>query len=264
MISKAIIRLFLATVATMGIAGSAMAQKPVWTVVPPANGSASMTRTLENVTLAYKRTPDDDDRLHITVGDCGDSPWEMDESLNGVTAKGLRDTVAEAIYNAKLNCKLAEGVEDRLMAGFDEAFAKVKPFLPPHRATVGGWQLTDKGSMPGDDRERTVTVTKKLATVSMTYRPGENGEEARTQIEFTPCNGSSNGSGFDFGNPPEDHLKVITEQVTEAYSDFAKECKTAPESQAVLMQDFPEALKAVEQWMHEKPFINPPDNSSKK
>ncbi len=48
----------------------------------------------------------------------------MDESLNGVTAKSLRDAVAEEIDNAKLNCKLAEGVEDRLMAGFDEAFAE--------------------------------------------------------------------------------------------------------------------------------------------
>jgi hypothetical protein len=221
-----------------------------------------MSRTVENVTLAYKRSSTDDDHLHITVGNCGSSPWEMDESLNGTTAETLRDSAKEEFDNARLNCKLADGLEDRFMAGFDEAFARVKPFLPPHTATVGGWKLADVGSMPGDDSERSITVTKELATVSMTYRPGENGEGASTQIEFKPCNGSSNGSGFDFGTPPEDHLKVITEQVTEADSDFAKDCKKAPEAQAVLMQDFPEALKTVEQWMHDKPFVYPPEAAS--
>ncbi|MBO0749406.1 MAG: hypothetical protein J2O44_03110 [Porphyrobacter sp.] len=216
-----------------------------------------MSRTLENVTLSYKRVPDDDDTLRITVSGCGDPPWSMQESLNGVTAENLHDAVAEAFDNARLNCKLARGLEDRFMAGFDEAFVKVKPFLPPHVQTVGGWTIEDKGSQPGDDSERTVTVSKALAAVSMVYRPGENGEGASTQIEFKPCNGLSAGSGFDFGDPPEDHLKVVTEQVTEAYSDFAKECKTAPEPQGTLMQDFPQALATVEQWLHDKPFVYP-------
>jgi hypothetical protein len=235
------------------------AQAPAWTVVPPASGSASMTRTLENVTLTYKRAPGDDDHLHITVAHCGDSPWEMDSSLNGVTAKSLRDDIAEEFTNARLNCKLADGVEDRLMAGFDEAFAQVKPFLPPHVQTIGGWLIEDRGSQPGDDSERTVMLSKALANVSMTYRPSESGEGASIQLEFKPCNGSSNSSGFDFGNPPEDHLKIITEEVTEAYSDFAKDCKTPPDTQAVLMQDFPQALATVDGWLKAKPFVYPPE-----
>jgi hypothetical protein len=240
------------------------AQNSAWHVVAPSNGAGSMSRTADAVTLAYTRNPADEDTLRITVRGCGDGPWYMEESLNGVTAASLRDSAKEEFENARLNCKIADGVEERVMAGFDEAFARVKPILPPHTATIGGWKLADIGSMPGDDSERSITATKELATVSMTYRPGENGEGASTQIEFKPCNGASNGSGFDFGNPPEDHLKVITEQVTEAYADFAKDCKTAPESQAVLMQDFPEALKTVEQWMHDKPFVYPPESPSSK
>jgi hypothetical protein len=240
----------------------AAAQKEAWAVVPPANGSASMSSTLENVTLTYKRTPDDDDHLHITVGNCGSSPWEMDESLNGTTAESLRDSAKEEFDNARLNCKLADGVEQRMMASFDEAFAQVKPVLPPHLQTIGGWKLADVGSQPGDDSERSITATKELATVSMTYRPGENGEGASIQIEFKPCNGSSNSSGFDFGNPPEDHLKIVTEEVAEAYSDFAKDCKTAPESQATLMQDFPQALATLEGWLKAKPFVYPPEPAS--
>jgi len=220
-----------------------------------------MSRTLENVTLAYKRTPDDDDHLHITVGNCGDSPWEMDESLNGVTAKRLRDAVAEEIDNAKLNCKLADGFEDRLMAGFGEAFARVKPFAAPHVATVGGWKLTDEGSMPGDDSARMLSMTKALATVTMTYQPTGTSDGASITLK---CDGASYGGGFDFGNPPEDHVKVVNEQMTEDYADFAKDCKGKPETQAVLMQDFPEALKMLEQWLAAKPFVYPPDNSSKK
>src|SRR6478609_1962413 len=125
----------------MALSNPASAQEPAWTVTPSANGSASMSRTIENVTLAYKRVSGDDDSLRITVAGCGDDGWYMEDSLNGVTARSLRDDIAEEFTNARLNCKLADGVEDRLMAGFDEAFARVKPFLPPHRATIGGWQL---------------------------------------------------------------------------------------------------------------------------
>jgi hypothetical protein len=238
---------------------SASAQEAAWTVAPPANGSASMSRTLENVTLTYKRVPSDEDTLRITVKGCGDQPWYMESSLNGVTAESLHDDVAEEFHNARLNCKLADGLEDRFMAGFDEAFARVKPFLPPHVQTVGGWKLEDKGGMPGDDSERSVTATKALATVSMVYRPSTTGDGASYNLE---CEGASYGGAVDFDDPPGDHLKAVNAQLAEDYRDFAKDCKKAPEAQAVLMQDFPEALKTVEQWMHDKPFVYPPETAS--
>jgi hypothetical protein len=204
-----------------------------------------MSRTVDNVTLTYTRHSADNDTLRITVAGCGDEPWYMQDDINTVTADSLRKDIAEEFENARLNCKLTDGVEERMMAGFDEAFARVKPMLPPFRQTFGGWLLADEGSQPGDDSERWLTLTKELSNVKMTYRPGENGEGASLSVDFKPCDTLSWAAGFDFGNPPEEHLKIVTEQVAEAYSDFAKDCKTAPEPQAVFMQDFPQALQAI-------------------
>jgi hypothetical protein len=182
----------------------------------------------------------------------------MEESLNGVTAESLRDSAKEEFENARLNCKIADGVEERVMAGFDEAFARVKPILPPHTATIGGWQLADVGGMPGDDSERRLTLTRTLGGLKMSYEPSVND---RAGLNFE-CEGSSYGTGFDFGNPPEDHVKVITGQVTEAYADLTKDCQPKPPAQAALMQGFPEALATLEGWLKAKPFVFPPDNSS--
>jgi hypothetical protein len=221
-----------------------------------------MSRSIDNVTLTYKRSSGENDSLRITIADCGDDGWSMEDGINTVTADSLREDIAEEFENARLNCTLAQGLEDRMMAGFDEAFAKVKPMLPAYRQTIDGWQLVDEGSQPGDDSERWLTLTKELANVKMTYRPGENGEGASLSVDFKPCDTLSWGAGYDFGDPPADHLKLATEQVTEAYGDFAKQCKTAPEPQAVLMQDFPEALKAIEQRLAAKPFVYPPETPS--
>jgi len=259
MAARADISSMLVSLTAMALAVPAVAQEPTWAVVPPANGSASMSRTLEDVTLTYKRTPGGDDHLHISVGNCGSSPWEMDESLNGVTAATLRDAIAEEFTNARLNCKLADGVEERLMAGFDQAFARVKPFAAPHVATVGGWKLSDEGSLPGDDGERLVSMTKALATVTMTYQPSGTSDSASIQLQ---CEGASYGGGFDFGDPPEDHVKVVNNEMAEDYADFVKDCKGKPEALAVVMQDFPEAQKTLEQWLAAKPFVYPPETPS--
>jgi hypothetical protein len=236
----------------------AVAADPAWLVEP----SASMSRTIESVTVTYTRHSDENDSLRITVANCGDDGWSMEDGINTVTADSLRKAIDEEFENARLNCKLADGVEDRMMADFDEAFAKVKPMLPAYRQAIGGWQLVDEGRQPGDDSERWLTLTKELANVKMTYRPGENGEGASLSVDFKPCDTLSWGAGFDFGDPPEDHLKIVTDEVTEAYSDFAKQCKTAPDPQAVLMQDFPEALNAIEQRRQDKPFVYPPETPS--
>jgi hypothetical protein len=229
-----------------------------WTIKAATAGAGSMSRTVDTITLAYTRMQSDDDTLRLTVRGCGDQPWYMEESLNGVTAESLRDSAKEEFENARLNCKIADGVEERVMAGFDEAFARVKPILPPHTATIGGWQLADVGGMPGDDSERRLTLTRTLGGLKMSYEPSVND---RAGLNFE-CEGSSYGTGFDFGNPPEDHVKVITGQVTEAYADLTKDCQPKPPAQAALMQGFPEALATLEGWLKAKPFVFPPDNSS--
>jgi hypothetical protein len=217
-----------------------------------------MSRTVDNITLTYTRNSTDSDGLRLTVRHCGDEPWDIEEGLNGVTAESLRDSAKEEFENARLNCKIADGVEERVMAGFDEAFARVKPILPPRTATFGGWQLADVGSMPGDDSERRLTLSRTLGGLKVTYEPSPNNGGGLT----FECEGASYGTSFGFDNPPGDHIKTIADQVTEAYADLAKDCKPKPPAQAALMQDFPEALKTLEQWLAAKPFVYPSDTSS--
>jgi len=170
--------LITAAATTMSLSQASAADDPAWTVKAPVNGAGAMSRTVDTVTLAYTRMPTEDDTLRLTVRGCGDEPWYIEESLNGTTAQTLRDSAKEEFDNARLNCKLADGVEERMMAGFDEAFARLKPFLPPHRQTVGGWQLSDEGGLPGDDGERSVRMVKALATVKMTYQPSGTSDGA--------------------------------------------------------------------------------------
>ena len=134
--------------------------------------------------------------------------------------------------------------------------------LPERSQTVAGWTLSDTGGRPGDDIERVLHMTRQAPGVTMTYTPGANGENASIRLQFTRCNGQDYGSGFDFGNPPGDHAKVIRDEVHEAYADFAKTCHTPPADEAVLLAGFDEALKTIEQWLAARPFVYPPEPAS--
>ena len=254
--------LALFAVAALATATPALAADPAWKVEPPNNGAASMTRTIENVTLVYARVPDDYDSLTITVADCGDQQWSQKDSLDQVSADELKEAVSEAFDNARGNCTVSDGIEARFMDGFEAAFAAVKPVLPPHVAQVGGWTIEDKDSQPGDDSDRSLSMKKELASVSMTYSPSASGEGASFTLQFLPCNRHSYSTGFDFGDPPEDHVKAVNEEVADSYADFAKECKTRPDPQSALMGDFPQALATIEQWLKDKPFVYPDSASS--
>jgi hypothetical protein len=248
----------LIAMVAFGVSVPADAQDDAWAVKSAIPIAGSMSRSVDDVTLTYTRNPADSDGLRLTVRGCGEPAWYIDESLNGVTAESLRDSAKEEFDNARLNCKIADGVEERVMAGFDEAFARVKPILPPRTATVGGWQLSDVGGMPGDDSERRVTLTRTLGGLKMTY---ETAALDSGGLNFE-CEGASYGTSFAFDDPPGDHAKIVNDQVTEAYADLAKDCKPKPPAQAALMQDFPEALATLEGWLKARPFVLPPDTSS--
>ena len=255
-------RPFLAVLASLALAAPVhAADDPAWVVGKTASSPKAMVRTIGNVTIDYHVVPGDTDSASITVTGCGDEPWSMNEGLDHVTAGSLRQTVGELFTNARLNCPVADGLEQRFLTGFDAAFQQVKPTAAPHVQTVAGWTLDDRGSHPGDDSDRIVTMTKALPFVELIYRPGET-DGASLTINFKLCDGLNFNTGFDFGNPPENHAKVVNDQVTEAYADFAKRCKARPQSQAELMQGFPEALGVLEQWLKDKPFTYPPEPAS--
>src|SRR5690348_4211482 len=92
-----------AALLAMGFMTPAAAQGASWIVEP----SAAMTRTVDNVTLVYKRASGENDTLRISVANCGDGGWSMEDGINTVTADSLREDIAEEFENARLNCTLA-------------------------------------------------------------------------------------------------------------------------------------------------------------
>ena len=103
---------------------------PGWVVGKSDDSPVTLSRTLEAVTIEYRYVPDDYDTLKLTVDPCGDGPWYIKDSMDpqGASAaergKFVATTIAEDLHNARLNCTLPAGVEDRLQAGFAQAWAQ--------------------------------------------------------------------------------------------------------------------------------------------
>ncbi|WP_421846291.1 hypothetical protein [Novosphingobium sp.] len=97
-----------------------------------------MVRTLEGLTLDYHIVPGDYDIMQVSVKPCGsgDDPWYMKDSLSppGETSAErlafLRKNALEDLHNARLNCPISEGIEDRLLDGFDAAYAQFEKLNP--------------------------------------------------------------------------------------------------------------------------------------
>jgi hypothetical protein len=103
----------------------ARAQAADWSVGKTAASPVALSRTLESVSIDYHLVPDDYDSLKVTVTACGEGgPWYEKDDLAPKAAQDVRDAIAEELHNARLNCKLADGLEDRIMTGFDAAYAQ--------------------------------------------------------------------------------------------------------------------------------------------
>ena len=110
-----------------------------WVVGKTADSPAAMVRTLEGVAIDYHLVPDDYDVMKVSVSPCGsgsDQPWYIKDSLSppGETSAErlafLRKNVLEGIHNARLNCPVPDGIEDRLLEGFDAAYAQFEKLNP--------------------------------------------------------------------------------------------------------------------------------------
>ena len=109
---------------------SAADAAPGWVVGKSDDSPVTLSRTLEVVTIEYRFVPGDYDTLKITVDPCGDGPWYIKDAMDpqgGSAAdrgKFVATTIAEDLRNARLNCTLPAGVEDRLQAGFAQGWAQ--------------------------------------------------------------------------------------------------------------------------------------------
>jgi len=119
-------------------AGWAQAPATGWVVGKTADSPDAMVRTLEGVTVDYHLVPGDYDVMKVSVKPCGtgDDPWYIKDSLSppGETSAErlafLRKNVLEDIHNARLNCPIPDGIEDRLLDGFDAAYAQFEKLNP--------------------------------------------------------------------------------------------------------------------------------------
>lgn len=124
---------------------------------------------------------------------------------------------------------------------------------------VAGWTIADVGGKPGDDYERSLTFSKTLPGVELTYQPGQNGQGASFVLKFEACNGFTSSSGYQYDDPPVTHLQYATAEIAEAYDDFVARCKAKVTPKAELMKGFAEALATAEKWLADRPFVYPPE-----
>ena len=120
-------------------AGPALADMPPagWVVAKTPDSPASMVRTLDGVTIDYHLVPDDYDIMRVSVNPCGSGgEWAIKDSLSPpgeTTAERiafLRKNVLEDLHNARLNCTIPDGIEDRLLDGFDAAYTQFEKLTP--------------------------------------------------------------------------------------------------------------------------------------
>lgn len=101
-----------------------------WKVVQTDDSPAVMSRSVEGLTITYAIDPEDYNALTVAVDRCGQGPWHIKDGLDptgdtvALRGAALRKAIAEDLHNARLNCPLPQGLEDRIMTGFDEAYAQ--------------------------------------------------------------------------------------------------------------------------------------------
>jgi hypothetical protein len=140
------------------------------------------------------------------------------------------------------------------------AFLAAAPAVAQDRTeTVAGWTVADVGGKPGDDVERTLTASRALRDVRLSYDPGQSGSGASYVLKFEACGGFTFSTGFQYDDPPATHLQNARAEIAESYADFAKRCKAKFTPEAELMQGFGEALATAEKWLADRPFVYPPD-----
>lgn len=101
-----------------------------WTVVQTEDSPAVMSRSMDGMTVTYAYDPEDYNSLKVAVEPCSGNSWYIKESIEpegetlAARSASLKAAIAQDMHNARLNCKLPDGVEDRIMTGFDEAYAQ--------------------------------------------------------------------------------------------------------------------------------------------
>jgi hypothetical protein len=128
---------------------------------------------------------------------------------------------------------------------------------------VGGWTVSDLGGKPGDDGDREVRLARSLEGVDFVlHRSSPDG--AGVTIRFSRCDGLTWNSGFSLEGAVSARVAQLKDEIHDAFKDFAKMCPPKPGEAAALLEGFDAADALVETWIHDRPFVYPPEPASPK
>ncbi len=146
-----------------------------------------------------------------------------------------------------------------LVSGAGAASAQTPPPGPLDRTQkVGDWTVSDTGSKPGDDSERDVMLTRTMDDVVF-YLHRSGPESAGINMKFSRCDGLNWNSGLSVEGGVPARVAAVKDEIHDAFKDFAKMCPPKAGEEAALLAGFDEADRLVETWIHDRPFVYPPE-----
>jgi hypothetical protein len=145
------------------------------------------------------------------------------------------------------------------------ASAQPRPAPGPLDRTqqVGGWTVSDLGGKPGDDGERVVRLARGIENVDFVlHRESQDG--AGVTIRFSRCDGLNWNSGFSLEGAIPARVAQVRDEIHDAFKDFAKACPPKAGEEAALLEGFDAADRLAETWIHDRPFVYPPEPAEPK
>ena len=128
---------------------------------------------------------------------------------------------------------------------------------------VGGWTVSDTGAKPGDDGDREVRLARSMEGVDFVlHRSDPDG--AGLAIRFSRCDGLTVDSGFSLEGAIPARVAQLKDEIHDAFKDFAKACPPKAGEEAALLEGFDAAASLAETWIHDRPFVYPPEPASPK
>lgn len=148
------------------------------------------------------------------------------------------------------------------VGGAGAASAQTPPSLE-RTQQVGGWTVSDLGAKPGDDSEREVRLARSLEDLDFVLHRGSP-DGAGLTIKFARCEGLTWNSGLSLEGGIPARVAQIRDEIHDAFKDFAKRCPPKPGEEAALLEGFDAADALAETWIHDRPFVYPPEDAEKK
>lgn len=151
----------------------------------------------------------------------------------------------------------------RLSAALIVASFSIPAFAADRTEQVGGWELSDIGSKPGNDLDREVAMVRKVPGAELTYKPGP-GRSGTVSARFNGCDGQSEYAASLEFKDADDAIKSVREEIAYDFAEFRKTCASVtPETEKAAMEGFDKAFRTILQWVKEKPFVYPPNEAPK-